>query len=109
MKTNRKSLTRRRVMQYAGGALAGVGALGVKRATAADPPSAVTVRLAEYMAAAGGKALPADAVERAKHHILDTFAAMISGCDLPPGRVALKFARAHTAEKVATVAASNFV
>ena len=78
MRTNRKSLTRRKVLEYAGGALAGVGALGGKRASAADPPSAVTVRMAEYMAAAGTKALPADAVERAKHHILDTFAAMIS-------------------------------
>jgi len=110
MKNNRSNgWTRRKALQYAGGALAGASALGVKRASAADAPSAVTVRLAEYMAAAGNKALPADAVERTKHHILDTFAAMVSGCDLPPGRVALKFARAHSAEKVATVAASNVV
>lgn len=101
-----RELTRRKALQCAGGLVA---ALGAKRVSAATAPSPVTLKLAEYMAAAGGKAIPADAVERTKHHILDTFAAMISGCDLPPGRVALKFARAHSAEKVATVAASNIV
>jgi len=33
-------------------------------------------------------------VERTKHHILDTLAAMISGSRLPPGRLAIQFARA---------------
>ena len=61
----RNGLTRRGALRYAGAALAGAGALGGKRATAADPPSAVTVRMAEYMAAAGAKALPADEIGRA--------------------------------------------
>ncbi|MEQ1886282.1 MAG: MmgE/PrpD family protein [Bryobacteraceae bacterium] len=100
--------TRRQALQYAGGALAGAAALP-GRAIAADAPHPITLKLAGYMAAAGAKSLPADAVEHAKHHILDTFAAMISGYDLPPGRVALKFAAAHNEEKVATVAASKFV
>ena len=59
------------------------------------------------MSGAADRALPDNVVEAAKHHILDTFAAMISGADLPPGLVALKFARAHTGEKVATVAGSD--
>jgi len=65
------------------------------------------VRLSAWMSEASGRALPEEVVEKTKHHILDTFAAMISGSDLPPGRVALKFARAHTGEKTATVAATN--
>src|SRR5262249_9724756 len=40
---------------------------------------------------------------------LDTIAAMVSGAPLPPGRVALAFARARTGEKTATVAASDLV
>ena len=39
--------------------------------------------------------------------MLDTFAAMISGSELPPGRVGIQFARAHAGEKVATVAATD--
>jgi 2-methylcitrate dehydratase PrpD len=61
------------------------------------------------MSQAAGRALPEKVIEKTKHHILDTFAAMISGVDLPPARVAIKFARAYTGEKVATVAASNIV
>jgi 2-methylcitrate dehydratase PrpD len=78
-------------------------------AAAETPVSAVTTRLSTYMSEAGTRALPAEIVEKTKHHILDTFAAMISGADLPPARIALKFARAHTGERVATVAASNIV
>jgi 2-methylcitrate dehydratase PrpD len=88
-------------------------ALGLIAATALSaaetPVSAVTTRLSTYMSEAAGRALPADVVEKTKHHILDTFAAMISGADLPPARVALRFAAAHTGEPVATVAASKIV
>jgi 2-methylcitrate dehydratase PrpD len=66
-------------------------------------------RLSTYMADAAGRALPEEVVERTKHHLLDTIAAMISGAQLPPGKVALQFARAHTGEKVATVAASEIL
>lgn len=61
------------------------------------------------MSEAARRALPDEAVEKTKHHILDTFAAMVSGSELPPGRVGLNFARAHAGEKVATVAASDIV
>ena len=71
--------------------------------------SEVMTRLSTYMSEAASSQLPAEAVEKAKQHILDTFAAMISGADLPPGRVALNFAKAHSGEKVATVAASSIV
>src|SRR6185295_15466288 len=44
-----------------------------------------------------------------KQAILDTFAAMISGSELPPGKFAIQFARAYKGDRVATVAASDVV
>jgi len=98
--------TRRRALKTAGSFLA---AATVHAKAAEAPVSPVMTRLSTYMSEAASHALPDDVIEKTKHHILDTFAAMISGADLPPGRVALQFARAHTGEKVATVAASNVV
>src|SRR6202163_4880999 len=66
-------------------------------------------QLSSYMGAAATRALPDDVIEKAKHHILDTFAAMISGSTLPPGRAALQFARAYGGREIATVVASNIV
>jgi 2-methylcitrate dehydratase PrpD len=63
--------------------------------------------LSAYMAAAKDRALPPAVAEKAKHHILDTFAAMISGSELPPGRAALALARAQAGRPVATVVGSN--
>jgi len=47
--------------------------------------------------------------EKAKQHILDTVAAMISGSELTPGRAALQFAGAYGGKEVATVVASKIV
>src|SRR6185437_2207549 len=101
---------RRGALKTAGGFLAAAAfsASGVAAATAA-PVSQVMTRLSTYMSEAGARPLPDVIVEKTKHHILDTFAAMISGADLPPAQIALRFARAHTGEKVATVAASDVV
>ncbi len=60
---------------------------------AAESVSPVMAKLSAYMSEAGGRALPDEVVEKAKHHILDTFAAMISGSDLPPARAAFTYAR----------------
>src|SRR5579863_1692223 len=76
---------------------------------AGTSPSPVMMRLSSYMSDAGQRALPEEALEKTKQHILDTFAAMVSGSDLAPGRFAINFARAHSAEKTATVAASDVV
>ena len=59
------------------------------------------------MSAARDRALPADVMETAKQHILDTLGAMVSGSELAPGRAAIKFARAYGGQKVATVAGST--
>jgi len=48
-------------------------------------------RLSSYMSAASHPALPDDVAEKAKHHILDTIAAMVSGSELPGGRAMLYF------------------
>ena len=71
--------------------------------------SPIMQQLSAYMSAAGTRALPEEVVEKAKQHILDTFAAMISGSGLPPGRAALEFARAYGGKEIATVVASKIV
>jgi 2-methylcitrate dehydratase PrpD len=70
----------------------------------ADP---VMDKLSTYMSEAKGRAMPEHAVEKTKQHILDTFAAMVSGSDLLPGRDAIQFVRAYGGEEVATVVASD--
>ena len=65
--------------------------------------------LSRYMAAAKDRGLPAEVVEKAKHHILDTFAAMISGSELPPGRAALALALAQAGRTAATVVGSSIL
>jgi 2-methylcitrate dehydratase PrpD len=79
------------------------------RAATAQATSPAMARLSSYMTEAGTGPLPQEALEKTKEHILDTFAAMVSGADLAPGRFAINFARAHSAEKTATVAASDVV
>ena len=76
---------------------------------AAAPAADITSTLAAYMSGAAGRQLPDPVIERTKQIVLDTFAAMISGSDLPPGRFAIQFARAYKGEKISTVAASNVV
>jgi 2-methylcitrate dehydratase PrpD len=58
---------------------------------------------------AGNRRLPDAVVEKAKQMILDTFAAMIPGAELPPGRFAINFARAYRGDGICTVAGSNMV
>jgi len=72
----------------------------------AEAPGPVMAALSTYMAAAGERTLPSDVVEETKHHILDTFAAMISGSELAPGRAAIAFARAYGGDATGTVAGS---
>jgi len=71
--------------------------------------SRVMEKLSAYMAEARNRALPDNVVQETKHHILDTIAAMVSGSELPPGRMAVEFARAYGGEKIATVVASRIV
>ena len=80
----------------------GIPAAGQK--TAADlPVSDVMMRLSAYMSQARERPLPPDVLEKAKWHVLDTFAAMVSGSELAPGQAAIKFARAYGGKAVATI------
>jgi 2-methylcitrate dehydratase PrpD len=70
-----------------------------------DPPT--MAKLSSYMSEAGDRALPDSVVQGAKEHILDTFAAMISGCDLAPAKAAYAFAKGFAHDSTATIAAST--
>jgi 2-methylcitrate dehydratase PrpD len=63
--------------------------------------------LSAYMGEAAKRPLPEEVTEKAKHHILDTVAAMISGSNLLPGQRAIQFARAYGGKEISTVVASN--
>ncbi len=67
----------------------------------------LTGRVARYMAAARQQALPADVVREAKHRILDTIAAMVSGARLKPGEMAIRFARAQGGTAEASIVTTD--
>jgi 2-methylcitrate dehydratase PrpD len=73
----------------------------------ARPAGPVMSHLSAYMSEAANQSLPDEITEKAKHHILDTIAAMISGSTLLPGKRALEFAQAHGGEDTCTVVASK--
>src|SRR6266852_9764908 len=99
-------LTRRRVLESAG-ALVAAAALPPGVARGADAIGPVIGPLSAYMSEAHKRALPDNVTREAKHHILDTVAAMVSGSELPPGRAAIRFARTVGGQKIATVVASQ--
>jgi 2-methylcitrate dehydratase PrpD len=71
--------------------------------------SPVMETLSAYMAEARNRALPEKVAQETAHHILDTIAAMVSGSELQPGRLAIEFARSYGGEKIATVVASDIL
>lgn len=115
-----RSLTRRELWSLAG--LVGLAgpASGLRSARAlagARAPrvgstpdvSPVMARLSAYMGGAASRDLPAEVVEKAKQHLLDTLAAMMSGSGLPPGHAALQFSRAYGGPSVSTIVAAEFL
>jgi 2-methylcitrate dehydratase PrpD len=66
-------------------------------------------RLGAYIAQAGKKPLPAAVIEKTKHHILDTIAAMVSGAKLLPGRKGISFVGTLGGTKEACVIGSRLV
>ena len=65
--------------------------------------------LSAYIAQAVRRPLPPNVVERAKHHLLDTLAAMVSGSPLLPGRRAIEYIAAQGGVREATVVGSRIV
>ena len=102
-----QSITRRSWLRNVG-AMTVAGALfGKAFAAEREQISRVMEKLSSYMADARSRALPEQALEQTRHHIVDTFAAMVSGSQLLPGQRAIGFARRYGGEKVATVVGSE--
>ena len=70
-------------------------------------PDDITGRLARYMVEARDRRLPPEVAREARHRILDTFAAMVSGAHLKPGEMAIKYARAQGGAAEASVVTTN--
>src|ERR1700722_5225892 len=102
------SLSRRHLVRAAAG-FAAAAAMPRPIWAAAEEIGPVMARLSTFMSEAGSRALPDQVVQETKYHILDTLAAMISGSELPPGRQALRFARACGGQPMATIVASDIL
>ena len=63
--------------------------------------------LSAYIASALRRPLPPAVVEKTKHHILDTIAAMVSGSRLAPGKKAIAYVKTLGGVKEACVIGSN--
>jgi 2-methylcitrate dehydratase PrpD len=66
-------------------------------------------QLVDYMLAARDASLPGEVAQRAKNHILDTLAAIVSGSQLSPGRMGIEFARAEGGKPAALVMGSDLL
>jgi 2-methylcitrate dehydratase PrpD len=75
----------------------------------AQTVSPLTRTLSEYIATAAKKAPPRAVCERAKMHLVDTYAAMISGSRLLPGQVAARYVRTLGGTPVAGVMGTRIV
>jgi 2-methylcitrate dehydratase PrpD len=71
--------------------------------------SSVTPQLIAYMAQAGTTPLPEPVLQKAKHHILDTIAAMVSGTTIKPGQMALDYVEDLGGKPEAQVVGSSII
>ncbi len=74
-----------------------------------EPISPTTRELSDYVATSLGRPLPAEVMEKSRHHLLDTLAAIVSGSRLPPGARAIAYVRAQGGRRQATVIGSRCV
>lgn len=107
-RSNFHGMNRRTLLQRAAWTFAAAG-LPFSAKLSAEDVSPVMSQLSTYMSEAWNRAMPDKAMDDAKHHILDTIAAMVSGSELPPGHQAMQFARSYGGEKIATVVASRLL
>jgi len=111
-KASPPGLSRRHWLQQAAVFSAAVAIPRLAFAAAEDAAPAISPvmeKLSAYMAEARNRALPEKVAQETAHHILDTIAAMVSGSELQPGRLAIEFARSYGGEKIATVVASDIL
>ena len=94
--TRRNEVTRREMLKGTGGVLA-AAALPLGQAAPAGQASGagadITGQLARYMVESRDRALPAAVAREAKHRILDTLGAIVSGSTLKPGEMAVRYTR----------------
>lgn len=104
-------ISRRRLLKVAGAMTASTAVAGwpaeASHTAATVDQSGIIARLSSYMSTAAVQELPPEVEEKAKQHILDTIAAMISGRNLLPAETALKFALAYGGAPVATVVGTD--
>jgi 2-methylcitrate dehydratase PrpD len=98
-------LTRRALL----GTGSAIAALSFVRPAASQPAGPIMSTLSTYMSAARERPLPDEVIEKTRQHVLDTFAAMLSGSELVPGRAAIRFARAYGGPPTATVVGSDVI
>ncbi len=67
----------------------------------------ITATLARYVEAARTLRLPDDVAEKARHHLLDTLAAIVSGGVMAPGQAGARLATRHPGGDEATVIATG--
>src|SRR5215471_20904824 len=89
---------RRQILQCAGSLVAATTLRPVTAASRFEQETRastdVTGRLARYMLAARDRQLSPEVVQAAKHRILDTFGAIVSGARLKPGEMAIRYVQA---------------
>jgi 2-methylcitrate dehydratase PrpD len=85
--------TRRQIV-HGGAVLAGGLAWPLPGTTTATDSGDITGQVARYMVAARTAPLSPEVVEAAKHRILDTLGAIVSGTRLRPGKMALSYVAA---------------
>ena len=66
-------------------------------------------QLVDYILAAPDASLPSEVVQKAKNHLLDTLAAIVSGSQLTPGRLGLEYARSEGGKPEALVMGSDLL
>jgi 2-methylcitrate dehydratase PrpD len=113
--SKRTGVSRRRVLQGASGLIA-AGALS-SEAEARRPrrqgeqrgsgSAGITRSLARYMVGARDAALPPEVTRDAKHRILDTLGAIVSGARMKPGEAAITYVRDQGGTPEATVLTTN--
>src|SRR5262245_23299807 len=91
-------MRRRHVLQSIGGLVAAATLTtrdgGVLAQEGAPAATDITGRLARYMVAARDRELPPAVVQAAKHRLLDTLGAIVSGARLKPGTMAISYVQA---------------